>query len=238
MGTAQVIQGATECTEARGFNVCQNLVSPASGSNYQTSAALRAATFTIAWSTEYNWSGSDGKSVKSFANVESKAATGLQLNLLPLMTTLWKWRYEGQDKSLKAVVALDILIGSGKQRVAATPAKSFEVKIWLANTGGYSKPVGYKIAEVGCIAGYDWYIWRGVAGLVQTITFVNQNPNEEITEFDGDLTEFMSSLRRWHDPTAHHPSYIQSVKAGNEVYSGAAQFYSPLYQLWVEFPAE
>ncbi|TEB21362.1 hypothetical protein FA13DRAFT_1643019, partial [Coprinellus micaceus] len=211
-----------ECTEARGFNVCQNLVSPGTGSNYQTSAALRAATFTIAWSTEYNWSGSDGKSVKS-----CMFSIACYLNLLPLMTTLWKWRYEGQDKSLKAVVALDILIGSGKQRVAATPAKSFEVYV-------LHEPFCHRRGR--CIAGYDWYIWRGVAGLVQTITFVNQNPNEEITEFDGDLTEFMYFLTE----TATIPQnyYIQSVKAGNEVYSGAAQFYSPLYQLWVEFPAE
>ena len=134
-------------------------------------------------------------------------------------------------------LSLSILIGSAKQRVAATPAKSFEMYVlhepspivkrskvatqletlekygyrilegmfepsWCATGSDLSEisfinrvqPVGSKIAEVECIAGYDWYVWRGVSGAVQTITFVNQEPNEEISEFDGDLTEFMCTF--------------------------------------------
>ncbi|KAJ3546482.1 hypothetical protein NMY22_g2030 [Coprinellus aureogranulatus] len=212
VGTAQVIEGATECVEARGFHLCQNLAVSATGSNYQRSTALRAAANSIAWSTEYSWEGSSGQDVKSFANVESKAATALQLNMLPYMTTVWNWKYESRTESLKAVVALDIQIGSAKGRAADSKAKSFRKdmasKCWkvrlitqadahrpaltLRDRDAHRiQPFGSKIDEAECIAGYDWFVWRAVAGGVQTITFVNQEPNEDITSFDGDIGEFI-----------------------------------------------
>lgn len=60
------------------------------------------------------------------------------------------------------------------------------------------QPLGSKIDEANCIEGYDWFVWRSVAGGVQTITFVNQEPNEDIISFNGDIGEFICTFFLFH----------------------------------------
>lgn len=229
----QVLQGAAECADARGFSICQNLASAPNGSNFQVSTGHRSTAVSISWSTEYNWGNSNPSTAKSFAHVQSKVATEIQLNTLPVLTSAWTWNYDSRSASSKAAVRLEMLIGSTK--TPSSSAKAFNIQIWLSGDAGGVKPPGTKTAEAYCVSGHDWSIYRKTTGGVQTISFIELS-GAEIKFFDGDLGEFVVFLNDFLKVPKTY--YIQSIKAGTEVFAGSAKLYTSLYSLWAEFPGE
>ncbi|KAF5330012.1 hypothetical protein D9611_010495 [Ephemerocybe angulata] len=211
---AQVIQ-ETECTDTRGFTLCQMLPSSRNSSEYQHSAGFRSNSLSVSWSTEYNWSAGSDATPKSYASVESKNVAGVQLKLRPILTTAWLWKYVSRSSSDKSVIKLEILVGNSMARGTGNAGKVINVQVWLSGKAGGVQPSGTKINDANCVCGYDWSVYRHINGLVQTITFMEIS-GEEIPSFDadlGELTDYLIEVLNVPETFVSHPSIARALEA-------------------------
>ena len=76
----------------------------AAGVGQQNSTLLSASGNTVSWRTVWSWQ-NNPNNVKSYANVESNTAKGVQLSKLTSAPTAWQWKYETESSGIRADVS-------------------------------------------------------------------------------------------------------------------------------------
>ncbi|KAF7362309.1 Xyloglucan-specific endo-beta-1,4-glucanase A [Mycena venus] len=225
LSAAQTITGAFDCLPAGGFTLCQNLWGASFGVGSQSSTLQNANTQAVAWTTNYTWANGPNQ-VKSYANVESVASKGVQLQNVASAPTLWNWTYATQSVGIRADVAYDIWFGKASSGSPATSASSYEIMIWLSGLGGI-QPVGSQITTGTVVANHTWNLWKGPNANWEVFSFVSAAGN--LNSFDVDLNDFFTYLVQQQGvaPT----QFVQSIQAGTEAFVGNASLVTSAYSV-------
>ncbi|KAF8648529.1 hypothetical protein AX16_006233 [Volvariella volvacea WC 439] len=222
---AQTISGKFDCLPAGGYTLCQNLWGASSGVGSQSSTLLSSSSTAVSWSTNYTWA-NNPNAVKSYANVESTTAKGVQLQNVASAPTGWSWTYQTQSSGIRADVAYDIWTGVPSSGGPATSASSYEIMIWLSGLGGI-QPVGSRIVSGINLAGYTWDLWRGPNSNWQVLSFVSTSG--EIRNFNVDLNDFFKYIIN--NQGVARTQYIHSIQAGTEPFTGNATLINTNYSV-------
>ncbi|PIL34901.1 hypothetical protein GSI_02688 [Ganoderma sinense ZZ0214-1] len=244
---AQTLTGPNDCTAASKFTLCQNLWGASTGVGSQSSTLVSASGNTVSWRTKWQWQNNQNN-VKSFANVISNYAKGVQLSALKSAPTAWSWTYESQSSGIRAPTCrkspppvpisslrscwrvhrhrYDIWTGTAQSGNPATSASSYEIMIWLSGKGGIW-PVGSKVQSGISLAGHRWTLWKGPNSNWEVLSFVSE---------DGDITSFNADLKVFFDYLVKHqgvPSsqYVQTIQAGTEPFTGSASLLTRSYSV-------
>ncbi|KAF7351031.1 Xyloglucan-specific endo-beta-1,4-glucanase A [Mycena sanguinolenta] len=189
--SAQTITGQYDCLPAGGYTLCQNLWGKASGVGSQNSTLRTATTESVSWVTSYTWANGPNQ-VKSYANVISNAAKGVQLQNVASAPTSWDWTYASQSVGIRADVSYDIWFGKASSGSPATSASSYEIMIWLSGLGGI-QPVGSQITTGTVVANHTWNLWKGPNANWEVFSFVSAAG--DLNSFDVDLNDFFSKYK-------------------------------------------
>ncbi|KAJ7270068.1 endocellulase [Mycena haematopus] len=223
--SAQTITGQYDCLPAGGFTLCQNLWGKSAGVGSQNSTLKSATTTSVAWVTNYTWANGPNN-VKSYANVESTASKGVQLQNMASAPTSWNWSYATQSSGIRADVSYDIWFGKASSGSPATSASSYEIMIWLSGLGGI-QPVGSQITTGTAVAGHTWNLWKGPNANWEVFSFVSSTGN--LNSFDVDLNAFFTYLVQEQGVAA--TQYVQSIQAGTEAFVGTANLVTSQYSV-------
>ncbi|KAF5357345.1 hypothetical protein D9758_005913 [Tetrapyrgos nigripes] len=196
-----------------------------SGVGSQSSTLTSSNGNNIAWTTNYTWANGPN-SVKSYANVESSVAKGVQLSAIRSAPTIWTWHYGTQSQGIRADVAYDIWTGVARSGAPASSASSYEIMIWLSGLGGI-QPVGSPVAQGISVAGHTWDLWRGPNTNWQVLSF--KNVGADITNFNVDLNQFFQYLIQ--NQGVSSSQFIQSIQAGSEPFTGTANLVTSNYSV-------
>ncbi|KAH9483357.1 Xyloglucan-specific endo-beta-1,4-glucanase A [Psilocybe cubensis] len=213
---AQTITGATQCIPAGQYTLCQNLWGANSGTGSQSSTLISASGSSVSWSTNWNWQ-NNPNNVKSYANVQSNSALGVQLNNIASAPSTFDWTYQSQSSGIRADVSYDIWLGSASSGNPASSASSYEIMIWLSGLGGI-QPVGSQIQTGINLAGHTWTLWSGPNSNWRVFSFVSASGN--INNFSADLNPFFQYLIK--NQGVSGSQYVQSIQAGTEPFTGSA----------------
>ncbi|KAJ7747768.1 endocellulase [Mycena metata] len=224
LGSAQTITGQFDCLPAGGYTLCQNLWGKgnlaAAGVGSQQSTLTSSSTQTVGWQTNYTWANGPNN-VKSYANVQSNASKGVQLQNIASAPTSWNWTYAAQSTGIRADVAYDIWFGTAQSGNPATTASSYEIMIWLSGLGGI-QPVGSQITTGTVIANKTWNLWKGPNANWEVLSFVSAAGN--INSFNVDLNDFFAYLVA--EQGVASTQYVQAIQAGTEAFVGTADLVS------------
>ncbi|KAJ7653826.1 endocellulase [Mycena rosella] len=223
--TAQTIAGQYDCLPAGGFTLCQNLWGELAGVGSQQSTLMSSTEQTVQWATNYTWANGPNN-VKSYANVESIASKGVQLQNIASAPTSWAWNYTTQSAGIRADVSYDIWFGTASSGSPATSASSYEIMIWLSGLGGIT-PVGSQITTGTVVANHTWNLWKGPNANWEVLSFVSAAG--DLNSFDVDLKDFFTYLisEQGVAPT----QYVQSIQAGTEAFVGTANLVTTSYSV-------
>ncbi|KAJ7668736.1 endocellulase [Mycena polygramma] len=212
LNAAQTISGQYDCLPAGEFTLCQNLWGESAGVGSQQSTLVNANGQTVSWSTNYNWANGPNN-VKSYANVESTGAKGVQLQNVASAPTSWSWTYANQSAGIRADVSYDIWFGTANSGEPASSASSYEIMIWLSGLGGI-QPVGSQITTGTAVANHTWNLWKGPNTNWEVFSFVSTTG--DLNSFDVDLNDFFTYLVQEQGVAA--TQYVQSIQAGTEAF--------------------
>ncbi|KAF7315091.1 Xyloglucan-specific endo-beta-1,4-glucanase A [Mycena indigotica] len=222
---AQTISGQYDCLPAGGYTLCQNLWGKSAGVGSQTSTLTSSSSQSVSWSTNYTWANGPNN-VKSYANILSNSAKGVQLQNVASAPTSWTWSYATQSSGIRADVSYDIWLGVASSGNPATSASSYEIMIWLSGLGGI-QPVGSQILSNVQIAGHTWNLWKGPNANWQVLSFVSATGN--INSFNVDLNAFFTYLVQQQGVSASQ--YIQAIQSGTEPFVGTANLVTSTYSV-------
>ncbi|KAJ8077352.1 hypothetical protein PM082_001782 [Marasmius tenuissimus] len=225
---AQTISGPFDCLPAGDYTLCQNLWGRQSGVGNQSSTLVGTSGNSVQWSTNYTWQNGPN-AVKSYANIESNVAKGVQLQNVQSAPTVWSWSYSDRSDGIRADVAYDIWTGVPPVGTPASVNSSFEIMIWLSGVGGI-QPVGSPVTNDIALAGHNWDLWRGPNSNWEVLSFVVQD--EEVTDFNVDLREFFDYIIANQGVAA--TQYIQSIQAGTEPFTGTANLETTEYSVEIQ----
>ncbi|GLB34444.1 putative glycosyl hydrolase family 12 [Lyophyllum shimeji] len=226
LAAAQTISGPTDCLPAGQFTLCQNLWGRNSGVGSQSSTLINAGSGS--WSTSYTWA-NNPNNVKSYANLISNTAKGVQLQNIHSAPTTWNWNYQSQSAGIRADVAYDIWLGTASSGNPASSASSYEIMIWLSGLGGI-QPVGSQIVSGINIAGHTWNLWRGPNSNWQVLSFVSASG--DIKNFSADLNQFFQYLSA--NQGVARTQYVQAIQAGTEPFTGTANLVTSSYSVSIQ----
>jgi len=213
---SQTLTSQYACATAGEYTLCQNLWGESAGVGSQNSTLIHTQGNSISWETKWTWA-NNPNNVKSYANVLSSQAKGVQLSNISLAPTSWSWTYKNQSSGIRADVSYDIWFGEASSGTAATSASSYEIMIWLSGKGGI-QPVGSVNTTDISLAGHKWTLWRGPNANWEVLSFVSQDG--DITDFNADLNVFFQYLV---EKQGVAPSqYVQAVQTGTEPFTGSA----------------
>lgn len=212
----RTLTGPFDCQPAGEYTLCQNLWGAKSGVGSQNSTLISATGNTVSWSTVYTWANAPNN-VKSYANVESTTAKGVQLSAITSAPTTWDWSYQGASSGLRADVSYDIWFGKASSGTPASSASSYEIMIWLSGQGGI-QPVGSQILSGLQIAGHTWNLWKGPNSNWEVFSFVSASG--DITNFNVDLNDFFKYLVTSQGVASSQ--FVQSIQTGTEPFTGTA----------------
>ncbi|KAF9010094.1 endocellulase [Cyathus striatus] len=226
--SGQTISGQFDCLPAGGFTLCQNLWGASAGVGSQSSTLLNATSSAVAWSTSYNWA-QNPNNVKSYANILSNSAKGVQLQNIKSAPTAWNWNYTSQSSGIRADVSYDIWTGVPSSGNPATSASSFEIMIWLSGLGGI-QPVGSQKTTGIKLANHTWSLWRGPNANWQVLSFVSQ---------DGDIKNFNADLKDFFDYIVANEGvaptqFLQAIQTGTEPFVGVANLVTSSYSVSIQ----
>ncbi|KAG1805594.1 glycoside hydrolase family 12 protein [Suillus variegatus] len=198
----------------------------ASGS--QTSQITSMKGSTIAWKTNWTWTGGNG--VKSFANIQLNTGINQQLSTISNMPSTWHWS-QSNTGAVVADVAYDLFTSD-------TPGGSNvnEIMIWLANVNsgpiaaqynaaGQAVPISKNIS----IEGHKWNLYSGSNGYNQVYSFLLTSGT--VKSFQGDIYPFLSHLID--NEGMRSSQYLTTAQAGTEATSGTAKFTTSAYSLTI-----
>ncbi|KAF9022279.1 glycoside hydrolase family 12 protein [Hymenopellis radicata] len=221
---AQTISGQFDCLPAGSYTLCQNLWGATAGVGSQSSTLTSSSANTVAWTTNWTWANNQN-SVKSYANVESTTAKGIQLANIQTAPTTWTWNYATQSNPIRADVSYDIWTGVQQVGQPASTNSSYEIMIWLSGLGGI-QPVGSQIVTGVNVAGHTWNLWKGPNTNWQVLSFVSLT---EINDFNVDLKDFFTYIVASQGVAS--TQYVQSIQAGTEPFTGAANLVTTAYSV-------
>ncbi|KAJ3930367.1 MAG: endocellulase [Lentinula lateritia] len=225
LSSAQTITGQYDCLPAGDFTLCQNLWGELSGVGNQSSTLISTTGDAVSWSTTWNWA-NNANNVKSYANVLSNTAKGVQLSNIASAPTSWSWTYETQSDGIRADVSYDIWFGKAPSGVAATSASSYEIMIWLSGQGGI-QPVGSVTKSNITVAGFQWDLWSGPNANWEVFSF--KTASGDITDFNVDLQEFFTYLTE--NEGVASTQYVQAIQTGTEPFTGNAVLMTSSYSV-------
>ncbi|KAA1470417.1 endocellulase [Dentipellis sp. KUC8613] len=210
------ITGAFDCLPAGQFTLCQNLWGASAGVGGQNSTLISTSGDSISWATNWTWANGPNN-VKSYANVESSTAKGVQLSAITSAPSAWSWTYLSQSSGIRADVSYDIWFGNAPTGTPATSASSYEIMIWLSGLGGI-QPVGSQITTATSVAGHTWNLWKGPNANWEVFSFVSSTGN--INDFNVDLNDFFKYLIS--EQGVSSSQYLQAIQTGTEPFTGSA----------------
>jgi len=213
---ATVLTGQYSCDTAGDYTLCNDQWGIANGVGNQTSTLISASGDTISWSTNYTWANNEND-VKTYANVLSNTASGVQIGSISSFPTAWTWDYETESSDLRADVSYDMWTGTAESGTAASSSSSYEIMIWLSGKGGI-QPVGSLQTSGISLAGHTWNLWSGTTETWTTMSFVSADG--DITSFSTDLTPFFQYLVD--NQGVSSSQYIQAIQTGTEAFTGTA----------------
>lgn len=227
---AQVCNNGDSITMGK-YWLNSNLWGASSGTGSQCLSDTSLNGDTIAWSTNWNWSGSPN-SVKSYDSSVlgwhwgwKLANTGLpiQLSTNTNVNTSWSFNLNqttagGQD------VAYDIWLSTDPNLGNANPTD--EIMVWLDHTGSI-QPVGSQQTTT-TIDGASWNLWEGGASGWTVHSFVR---TATTTSASLNLTDFFNYLIN--SRGLSRSKYLLSVEAGTEVFTGAGTLNTTAYSVTI-----
>ncbi|KAG2065146.1 concanavalin A-like lectin/glucanase [Suillus decipiens] len=198
----------------------------ASGS--QTSQITSMEGSTIAWKTNWTWTG--GYQVKSFANIQLNTGINQQLSAISSMHSIWHWS-QSNTGAVVADVAYDLFTSD-----TAGGSNVNEIMIWLANVNsgpiaahynaeGQAVPISTHIS----IEGHTWNLYSGSNGYNQVYSFLLTNGT--VKSFKADIYPFLSYLIDHEGMSSSQ--YLTTAQAGTEATSGKAKFTTSAYSLTI-----
>ncbi|KAI0691154.1 endocellulase [Cerioporus squamosus] len=223
--SAQTLTGQYDCAPAGAYTLCQNLWGKSSGVGNQNSTLISTSGNTVSWRTQWQWQ-NNPNNVKSYANLLSNSAKGVQLSAVKSAPTAWQWEYESQSSGIRADVSYDIWLGNAPSGDPASAASSYEIMIWLSGLGGI-QPVGSKILSGVSVAGHTWDLWKGPNANWQVLSFVSSTG--DITNFNVDLKDFFNYLTQSQGVAASQ--YVQAIQTGTEPFTGSASLFTKAYSV-------
>jgi len=219
LAAAQTLTGPFDCDTAGQFSLCQNLWGRSAGVGNQTSTMMSASGDAITWFTNYTWANGPNN-VKSYANVESNTAKGVQLSAVTSAPTAWSWEYDTQSAGIRADVSYDIWFGAAQTGTPASSASSYEIMIWVSGKGGI-QPVGSQITNGTSIAGHTWNLWKGPNANWEVLSFVSAEG--DLTDFNVDLKDFFDYLIA--EQGVSSSQFVQAIQTGTEAFTGTANLF-------------
>ncbi|KAJ7441475.1 endocellulase, partial [Mycena galericulata] len=226
LGASQVITGQNLCLPAGGYTLCQNLWGESAGVGSQNSTLTSSSTQSVSWATSYTWA-NNPNNVKSYANVESLKAKGVQLSNIASAPTSWSWNYATQSSGVRADVAYDIWLGQGSSGRPASAASSYEIMIWLSEIGGYMEPlegiyrtqfvVSLRLTNSAQGPDTNWEVFSFVSA------------GRTLNLFNVDLNAFFTYLISEQGVAA--TQYLQVIQAGTEAVLGSANVVTSSYSV-------
>ncbi|THH13788.1 hypothetical protein EW146_g6481 [Bondarzewia mesenterica] len=195
------------------------------GVGSQNSTLISTSGNSVSWSTNYTWANSPNN-VKSYANVESNTAKGVQLSAITTAPTTWRWTYETQSAGIRADVSYDIWFGTASTGSPASSASSYEIMIWLSGLGGI-QPVGSQITTGTQVAGSSWNLWKGPNANWEVFSFVSADGN--IQDFNADLNDFFQYLVA--EQGVSNSQFVQAIQTGTEPFTGTANLVTSEYSV-------
>ncbi|KAJ3994508.1 endocellulase [Lentinula boryana] len=225
LSSAQTISGQYDCLSAGEFTLCQNLWGEEAGVGSQSSTLISSSGSTVSWSTTWNWA-NNANNVKSYANILSNTAKGVQLSNIASALTSWSWTYETESEGIRADVSYDIWFGEASSGEPATSASSYEIMIWLSGQGGI-QPVGSVTTSNITVAGHQWDLWSGPNANWEVFSF--KTAEGDITDFNVDLNEFFTYLTQ--NEGVSPAQFVQAIQTGTEPFTGNAVLMTSSYSV-------
>ena len=187
----------------------------------------------IAWGTNWSWTG-QSDTIKSYAAVVwgwhwgwKVANTGLPVQLSSLRSLHTTWSFDLIHTTLGGTnVTYDIWLSQNPRPCGEDPTA--EVMVWLYNTGDIS-PIGSRQTNT-IIEGIGWDLWEGRHPVSDwpVYSFV-RSANTKAAALD--LMNFFQYLI---SIGLSSSSYLLSVEAGAEVFTGEGRLDTTLYSIDVE----
>ncbi|KAF8652901.1 hypothetical protein AX16_004089 [Volvariella volvacea WC 439] len=173
---------------------------------------------TIAWRTNWSWTGGNG--VKSYTNINLNNGLGKRLSAIGSIPSTWRWSQTASSNAV-ANIAFDLFTST-----TVGGADASEIMIWLANlragpisynwnADGTPRPVATNVS----LAGYSWNVYIGSNGANVVYSFLLSNGGQ-VTSFSGDLNVFLRYLTSSQGLSSSQ--YIKTVQGGTEATSGSA----------------
>jgi hypothetical protein len=209
------------------YRLYNNLWGQNSGSGWQCMWNVSSSGSTIAWGTNWNWTGQNN-SVKSYTSAVlgwhwggSQANTGLPLQQSSRKNIYTRWNYRLTQHNANALnVAYDIwLHNTANPGPNGTP--SDEVMLWLTRSGNIH-PVGNKQATL-TVEGSTWDLYEGRSNW-QVHTFVRTSGTSSVSV---NLKAFLNVLVA--RGTLSNTKYINGIEVGSEVFTGSGQLDTTSY---------
>ncbi|KZT64643.1 glycoside hydrolase family 12 protein [Daedalea quercina L-15889] len=197
------------------LNLDQWGISGATGSDCANLVSLSGST--IAWQTEWSWSGGSG--VKTFTNIQLTDGINVQLSDINSIQSSWSWSQSGSGAAVSDV-AYDLFTSSTS---GGSSENDWEIMVWLANYN--SGPISYNYDSSGnavpiesglSIAGNAWDLYYGSNGYNYVYSFL---PSSNITSFSGDVNLFLQYLTS--EQSLPSSQYLTTFEAGTEATSGS-----------------
>ena len=96
-----------ECTYSSNHHsqaIADVVIHAAAGVGGQNSTLLSTSGNTVSWRTQWTWANAPNN-VKSYANLLSTSAKGVQLQNIASAPTAWTWEYESKSDPIRADVS-------------------------------------------------------------------------------------------------------------------------------------
>jgi hypothetical protein len=223
--------GAFETITAGKYWINNNTWGSKDGSGWNCVSASPANDGSIAWGTDYEWSGSPS-SVKAYPSAvlgwhwgwRSKD-TGLPVKVGDSIPVKSSWSFAvKEEKESVYNVAYDLWLHD-KADTDWQDQPKHEVMVWLAKDGG-AGPLGTKTQRVE-IDGASWDLYVGNIGW-NVYSFVRVGNTTNATH---DLNDFVQALAQ--RKMIAKTDYLSSVEAGTEVFTGKARMETTAYSVKV-----
>ncbi|KAF9464549.1 concanavalin A-like lectin/glucanase domain-containing protein [Collybia nuda] len=193
------------------------------GTGSQSSQVTSTSGNSVAWYTNYNWSGGNFN-VKSYSNLDLRVGLGKRISAISSIPTSWHWTYTSASSGLVADVSYDLWLSNTAGTGGASSSSTYEVMIWLSTRGG-AGPAGSQIGTVN-INGVNWKLFRGNVSTWVVFSFVAPN---EISGYDSDLKPFLTYLTSSQGVSSSQ--FLVQAQAGTEPFIGSARLTTTSYSI-------
>ncbi|KDQ55806.1 glycoside hydrolase family 12 protein [Jaapia argillacea MUCL 33604] len=217
VGASTALTGQYTCVTSGNYELCNDQWGIANGVGSQNTTLISTSGNDISWSTTYTWADNEND-VKTYTNVLSTTAKGVQLSAVTSAETTYDWTYNTQSSGLRADVSYDIWFGAAETGTAASSSSAYEIMVWLSGLGGI-EPVGSLLTSDIELAGDPLkpgkptpssLLLPGLRSPASVPTSTSSSflqPPEYLTANEGISTA----------------QYVQAIQSGTEAFTGTAE---------------